>query len=86
MPCSVSRRRFLAALPVTLPVVFACTLGTPMARAQGAPRRPSLEPIRIGLFYKHQRLSGAGLMLVDSLISHMDEAAVPDRPKAGRAG
>ena len=49
MPCSVSRRRFLAALPVTLPVVFACTLGTPMARAQGAPRRPSLEPIRIGV-------------------------------------
>lgn len=46
---------------------------------------PALEPIRIGLFYKHQRLSGAGLMLVDSLISHMDEAAVPDHPKAGRA-
>ena len=47
---------------------------------------PALEPIRIGLFYKHQRLSGAGLMLVDSLISHMDEAAVPARPKAGLAG
>ncbi len=29
---------------------------------------PALEPIQIGLFYKHQRLSGAGLMLVDSLI------------------
>ncbi|WP_373506321.1 LysR substrate-binding domain-containing protein [Aestuariivirga sp.] len=38
---------------------------------------PALEPIRIGLFYKHQRLTGAGLMLVDSLISHMDQAAVP---------
>ena len=38
---------------------------------------PALEPIRIGLFYKHQRLSGAGLMLVDSLISRMDEAAEP---------
>ncbi len=46
---------------------------------------PALEPIRIGLFYKHQRLSGAGLMLVDSLISHMDEAAEPDLPKAKSA-
>jgi DNA-binding transcriptional LysR family regulator len=46
---------------------------------------PVLEPIRIGLFYKHQRLSTAGLMLVDSLISHMDEAAEPDLPKAARA-
>ena len=46
---------------------------------------PALEPIRIGLFYKHQRLSDAGLMLVDSLISHMDEAAEPDVPKANRA-
>ncbi len=46
---------------------------------------PALEPIRIGLFYKHQRLSDAGLMLVDSLISQMDEAAEPDVPKANRA-
>ena len=46
---------------------------------------PVLEPIRIGLFYKHQRMSAAGLMLVDSLISHMDEAAEPDIPKAARA-
>jgi DNA-binding transcriptional LysR family regulator len=45
---------------------------------------PALEPIRIGLFYKHQRMTGAGLMLVDSLISHMDEAAVP-APKAAAA-
>lgn len=43
---------------------------------------PAMEPIRIGLFYKHQRLSGAGLMLVDSLIARMDEAAVPARAKA----
>jgi DNA-binding transcriptional LysR family regulator len=46
---------------------------------------PALETIRIGLFYKHQRLSGAGLMLVESLISRMDEAAEPDLPKANRA-
>ena len=46
---------------------------------------PALETIRIGLFYKHQRMSGAGLMLVDSLIAHMDEAAEPDLPKANRA-
>ena len=43
---------------------------------------PAMEPIRIGLFYKHQRLSGAGLMLVDSLISRMDEAAEPAPAKA----
>lgn len=46
---------------------------------------PAMEPIRIGLFYKHQRLSGAGLMLVDSLISRMDEAAEPAQPKASAA-
>lgn len=43
---------------------------------------PAIESIRIGLFYKHQRLSGAGLMLVDSLIARMDEAAVPAPAKA----
>lgn len=46
---------------------------------------PAMEPIRIGLFYKHQRLSGAGLMLVDSLIARMDEAAEPDLAKAAGA-
>jgi DNA-binding transcriptional LysR family regulator len=46
---------------------------------------PALEPIRIGLFYKHQRLSAAGLMLVDSLISRMDEAAEPAPAKASAA-
>ena len=38
---------------------------------------PILDPIRIGLFYKHPRLSDAGLQLVNSLISHMDDAAEP---------
>ncbi len=46
---------------------------------------PAMEPIRIGLFYKHQRLSGAGLMLVDSLIARMDEAAEPALAKAAPA-
>ncbi len=46
---------------------------------------PALEPIQIGLFYKHQRLSGAGLMLVDSLISRLDEAAEPAPKQASPA-
>jgi DNA-binding transcriptional LysR family regulator len=46
---------------------------------------PAMEPIRIGLFYKHQRLSGAGLMLVDSLIVRMDQAAEPAPSKAAAA-
>lgn len=46
---------------------------------------PAMEPIRIGLFYKHQRLSGGGLMLVDSLIARMDEAAEPALSKASGA-
>jgi DNA-binding transcriptional LysR family regulator len=46
---------------------------------------PAMEPIRIGLFYKHPRLSGAGLMLVDSLIGRMDQAAEPAPAKAAAA-
>lgn len=46
---------------------------------------PAMEPIHIGLFYKHQRLSGAGLMLVDSLIARMDEAAEPAPSRAAAA-
>lgn len=38
---------------------------------------PALEPIQIGLFYKHLRLTGAGLALVDGLILHLDQAADP---------
>ena len=40
---------------------------------------PAMESIRVGLFYKHPRLSDAGLQLVNSLISHMDEAAEPQQ-------
>jgi DNA-binding transcriptional LysR family regulator len=39
---------------------------------------PELESIRIGLFYKHPKLSPAGFALVETLISRMDEAADPD--------
>ncbi|MEM7224311.1 MAG: LysR substrate-binding domain-containing protein [Pseudomonadota bacterium] len=36
---------------------------------------PALEDIHIGLFYKHARLSDAGLMLVNRLINNLDKAA-----------
>lgn len=39
---------------------------------------PALAKIRIGLFYKHPRLSGAGLMLVDHVIERLDEATDAD--------
>jgi DNA-binding transcriptional LysR family regulator len=40
---------------------------------------PTLESIRIGMFYKHSRLSPAGLALVETLIAKMDEAADPEK-------
>jgi DNA-binding transcriptional LysR family regulator len=43
---------------------------------------PTLENIRIGLFYKHPRLSTAGLGLVETLIAKMDEAADPEKRKS----
>ncbi len=39
---------------------------------------PELEKIRIGLFYKHLRQSGAGLMLIEQLIAGLDDAADGD--------
>lgn len=39
---------------------------------------PPLAKIRIGLFYKHPRLSDAGLMLVDHIIASLDEATDAD--------
>lgn len=61
------------------------TLLPDMRSLSGRDGFPVMEAIRIGLFYKHQRLSGAGLMLVDSLISRMDEAAEPAPAKASAA-
>ena len=47
MPCSVTRRRLLGALPAAL----VCALGAPMARAQGGSgvRDGSIDPILIGV-------------------------------------
>lgn len=36
---------------------------------------PALDPLRIGLFYKHAKLSGAAHMLAQKLIACLDEAA-----------
>ena len=33
---------------------------------------PRLEPLRVGLFYKHPRLSAAGLQLVSDLVARLD--------------
>ena len=53
------------------------TLSADMRVLDAADGFPPLESIRIGLFYKHPRLSDAGLELANSLISYMDEAAEP---------
>ncbi len=39
---------------------------------------PALEKIRIGLFYKHPRQTGAGLTLIEQLIAGLDDAADGD--------
>ena len=33
---------------------------------------PALEPLRVGLFYKHPRLSAAGLSLVSDLVADLE--------------
>ena len=33
---------------------------------------PALEPLRVGLFYKHPRLSAAGLQLVSDLVADLE--------------
>ncbi|MCP5074091.1 MAG: LysR family transcriptional regulator [Rhodobacteraceae bacterium] len=40
---------------------------------------PSMANFRIGMFYKHARLTDAGLMLVGLLIECLDEASNPNR-------
>lgn len=37
---------------------------------------PPLEEIRVGLFYKHPRLTSAGLKLVNFLVARLDDASV----------
>lgn len=41
---------------------------------------PPLTEIRVGLFYKHPRLSDAGIGLVNHIISRLDEAGVSGDP------
>ena len=38
---------------------------------------PPLEKISVGLFYKHTRMTDAGLALIKCLISSLDDAALP---------
>ena len=41
---------------------------------------PPLAEIRVGLFYKHPRLSDAGIGLVNHLIARLDEAGLSGDP------
>ncbi len=41
---------------------------------------PPLAEIRVGLFYKHPRLSDAGIRLVNHIIARLDEAGVSGDP------
>jgi hypothetical protein len=41
---------------------------------------PPLAEIRVGLFYKHPRLSDAGIRLVNHVIARLDEAGVSGDP------
>jgi len=45
---------------------------------------PSLAEIRVGLFYKHPRLSDAGIRLVNHIIARLDEAGVSSGPLRAR--
>ena len=46
---------------------------------------PPLEEIRVGLFYKHPRLSEAGLKLVNFLVAQLDTASLGNQPGLGEA-
>jgi DNA-binding transcriptional LysR family regulator len=37
---------------------------------------PPLDPLRVGLFYKHPRLSPAGLQLVSEIVAGLDSVGV----------
>lgn len=41
---------------------------------------PPLAEIRVGLFYKHPRLSDAGIRLVNHVIARLDEAGISSHP------
>jgi DNA-binding transcriptional LysR family regulator len=44
---------------------------------------PALAEIRVGLFYKHPRLSDAGIRLINHIIARLDEAGVSADPVRG---
>lgn len=44
---------------------------------------PPLEPLRVGLFYKHPRLSAQGLQLVSDLVASLDSVGAGVRPIPG---
>ncbi|PSJ58848.1 LysR substrate-binding domain-containing protein [Pseudaminobacter soli (ex Li et al. 2025)] len=46
---------------------------------------PPLAEIRVGLFYKHPRLSDAGIRLVNHIIARLDEAGVSGDPVRSHA-
>lgn len=45
---------------------------------------PSLEPLRVGLLYKHPRLSDAGIKLVGELVGKLDTIGVSEPAPQGR--
>ncbi|MCA1491555.1 LysR family transcriptional regulator [Ensifer sp. NBAIM29] len=47
---------------------------------------PPLDEIRVGLFYKHPRLSEAGIRLVNHVIARLDETGVSGDPARGHVG
>lgn len=49
----------------------------------GADGFPPLEPLRVGLFYKHPRLSAAGLQLVSDLVARLDSVESGISPLPG---
>ncbi|MBS0565021.1 MAG: LysR family transcriptional regulator [Proteobacteria bacterium] len=44
---------------------------------------PALDPLRVGLFYKHPRLSQAGLQLVNDVLASLDRIGAEARPPQG---
>ena len=42
---------------------------------------PPLEDIRVGLFYKHPRLTSAGIGLVNHVIARLDDAGTSGDPR-----
>lgn len=59
------------------------TLGPGMRIGGAEDGLPPLDPLRIGLFYKHARLSGAAHGMAQVLIGRLDRAAAAEAPRSG---